>query len=161
MRRRKLLVMGSGLSLLSAVGVRAQEQAAQLVAEQAWSRPALARIGTAVAYLRVRNIGAAPVQLLGATTPVAARVEIHESVVEDGVARMRPHPEGVPVAPGGEVAFEPGGLHLMLLDLHSDLKAKEVFPLTLRFTHGTALEVAVIVSVRAPAAQGSHSGRGH
>jgi len=91
--------------------------------------PALARIGTAVAYLMLRNEGSAPVRVFGASTPIAESVEIHESSMENNVARMQPRPDGVVVPLGGTVRFQPGSLHLMLAKPHADLKAAQSFTL--------------------------------
>nr|WP_232477461.1 copper chaperone PCu(A)C [Roseomonas sp. KE0001] len=134
-----------------ASGASAQAQPG-LFAENAWSRPALARIGTAVVYLSLRNGGSQPVRLLGGSTPVAERVEIHESVVEGRVARMRARPGGVVVPPGGVIRFEPSGLHLMLIKPAADLKAGQGFTLTLNFENGATFAVPVQVAMREPAA---------
>lgn len=155
MKRRILL---AALPLVTLNRAKAQDQQT-LKAGQAWSRPALARIGTAVAYLTLRNEGSAPVRVVGASTPVAESVEIHESSVENNVARMQPRPEGVVVPPGGTVRFEPGGLHLMLMKPHDDLKAGQSFTLTLRFDNGEVLAVPIVVAMRAPAA--AHDGMHH
>lgn len=155
MKRRILL---AALPLVTLTRAKAQDQQT-LNAEQAWSRPALARIGTAVAYLTLRNEGSAPVRVVGASTPVAESVEIHESSVENNVARMQPRPEGVVVPPGGTVRFEPGGLHLMLMKPHADLKAGQSFTLTLRFDDGEVLAVPITVAMREPAA--GHAGMNH
>lgn len=152
MRRRILLA-----AMPSIVAGRASAQGrSEVAAEQAWSRPALARIGTAVVYLNLRNVGSRPVRLVDGSTPVAEAVEIHESIVEDGLARMRPRSDGVAVPQGGTVRFEPSGLHLMLMRPHDDLKVGQGFILTLRFDDGTSLEVPVQVTMRQPTA--SHSG---
>jgi copper(I)-binding protein len=148
MRRRILLAALPSI----AAGQALAEKHPAVVAEQAWSRPALARIGTAVIYLNLRNGGSKPLRLVGGSTPVAEAVEIHESIVEDGVARMRPRPEGVAVPQGGTVRFEPSGLHLMLMKPHADLKAGQGFTLTLRFDDGASLDVPVQVTMRQPSA---------
>jgi copper(I)-binding protein len=155
MRRRALLI---ALPCVLAETAFAQGKPA-VVAENAWSRPALARIGTAVAYLSFRNEGGQPVRILGGTTPVAGRVEIHESVVENGVARMRPRPEGVAVPSGGVIRFEPNGLHLMLMKPHADLKAGQLFTLTLNLEDGGTVAVPVQVTMREPVA--GHGGASH
>ncbi len=122
--------------------------AAPVRAERAWSRPALAG-GTGAGFLTLRNDGAAPDRLLGASSPLANRVELHSSSTEDGVMRMRPL-DNVPVPAGGEATLRPGGTHLMLLDLRQPLRAGDRVPLLLRFER--AGEVAAELTVRAPGA---------
>ncbi|HEV7266412.1 MAG TPA: copper chaperone PCu(A)C [Falsiroseomonas sp.] len=155
MKRRMLL---AALPFVTLGRAEAQGQQA-LKAEQGWSRPALARIGTAVAYLRLRNEGSTPVRVIGGSTPVAEGVEIHESMIENNIARMRPRSDGVVLPPGGTVRFEPRGLHLMLIKPHADLKVGQDFILTLRFDNGEVLDVPVTVAVREPAT--GHAGMKH
>jgi copper(I)-binding protein len=79
--------------------------------------------------------------------------------MENNIARMQPRPDGVVVPPGGAVRFEPGGLHLMLMKPHADLKAGQSFILTLRFDNGEVLAVPITVAMREPAA--AHDGKHH
>jgi periplasmic copper chaperone A len=107
-------------------------------AEGAWARPvALAEADrpTSAVYFTLDNPGDAPLQLVAAETDVAGRTEIHETTMDGDVMRMRPV-EAVDVPVRGEVAFQPGGLHVMLLDVRRDLVAGETFALTLRFADG-------------------------
>lgn len=46
---------------------------------------------------------------------------------------------------GGAVAFKPGGLHVMLMDLERDLKPGDTFSLTLKFEKAGARSVQVTV----------------
>lgn len=73
------------------------------------------RPGTSVsaAYLRIDNDGSAPVTLTRVASPQFERVEMHETITDDGIARMRPLKD-VTVMPGETVRFERGGKHLML-----------------------------------------------
>ena len=80
---------------------------------------------------------------------MAARVEIHESLLVDGMSRMRPR-DSIPVAPGATVKLEPAGLHLMLVGLKAPLVAGTRVPLTLVFRD--AGTITVELSVGAPAA---------
>jgi copper(I)-binding protein len=153
--KRRILLAALPLATLGHAKAHGQQT---LQAEQGWSRPALARIGTAVAYLTLRNEGSTPVRVVAASTPIAQGVEIHESSVENNVARMQPRPDGVVVPPGGTVRFEPGGLHLMLMKPHADLKAGQSFTLTLRSDNGEVLTVPVTVAMRQPPAE---TGRGN
>jgi copper(I)-binding protein len=51
---------------------------------------------------------------------------------------------------GGGVRFEPGGLHLMLMQPKSALKVGDSVHFLLRFADGSALDVVAPVSVEAP-----------
>jgi periplasmic copper chaperone A len=108
----------------------------------AWSRPAMAgHVG--VAYLTVTDSGA-PDRLTGASTPVAARAELHRSVTEQGVAKMLPVPT-LPVAPGKPAVLAPGSYHFMLIGLKQPLVAGQTFPLTLTFANAGAVTTKITV----------------
>lgn len=69
---------------------------------------------TGVAYLTISNSGDVPITVQSARSPQFDRVEIHQTTVEDGVARMRPVAD-IRILPGESVRFEAGGRHLMLM----------------------------------------------
>lgn len=118
-----------------------------------WTRVAGAN-GTGAGYLSIRNNGAVPDRLLGASTPAARAVEMHTMLQDGEVMRMRPVTE-IPVAPGATVTLAPGGLHIMLLGLTAPLALGGDVPLTLRFER--AGEVTVQLRVQAAGArQHSH-----
>ena len=109
-----------------------------------WSRvtPAGAKVG--VAYMEIRNTGALPDRLLSATTPVAARVELHLTSHEGEVMKMR-QVSGFAVRAGSRLELRPGAGHLMLVDLSRPLKKGERFPLTLRFERAGEIQVELEV----------------
>jgi hypothetical protein len=122
------------LAVLIAAPARAQEvKAGDLVITQAWSRatPGGAKIGSG--YLTIENKGSTPDRLIGGSTDVAGKLEVHEMAMKDGVMTMRPLEKGLVIDPGKTVKLAPGGSHLMLFDLKSPLKQGEKVPVTLEF----------------------------
>ena len=105
-----------------------------------WSRatPPGAKVGAG--YLEIRNRGSQPDRLLAASTPVAKRVEMHITEQAGEVAKMR-QLRAFEVPGRERLALEPGGAHLMLVDLVQPLKKGERFPMTLRFERAGELEV--------------------
>ena len=61
-----------------------------LVISHPWSRPTAPGVQTGVAYLSITNNGPSEEVLLGARSPAATRVELHQTIVSEGMARMRP-----------------------------------------------------------------------
>ena len=110
----------------------------------AWIRATPPGARTAAAYLTLTGSSVAD-RLLGAATSAAGTVEIHRSVIENGVMRMEPLP-ALAVPAGETVVLEPGGAHLMLIDLVGPLVPGTNVALSLRFAKaGTvALEVPVV-----------------
>lgn len=146
MRIAALIAAWAVMALLPAP-VPAEEagRAGDLRLEAAWARASIGTSRPGAAYVTIANLGAAADWLLAVETPVAARAEVHETVDQGGVMKMRP--AGTVLIPaGGTVALEPGGLHVMLMGLREPLKKGETFPLTLTFLKNGQATVAAIVA---------------
>lgn len=102
--------------------------------------------GTTAIYFNLLNRGAAADRLVAvsATPGIAEAVEMHETVIENEMAMMQPV-DGLDIPAGETVFFEPGGLHIMLVGLQRDLAPGDAITLTLTFTSGAQLVVAVPV----------------
>lgn len=124
-------------------------QLGALVIGQPWSRPTAPGMPMGVAYLSITNTGRRADALIAASTPVAARVEMHRTTISAGVARMRPV-ESIDLAPGATVRIEPGGMHLMLVDLKAPLQAGTRVPLELTFRDAGSIRVQVDVTPPSP-----------
>jgi copper(I)-binding protein len=116
----------------------------------AWIRATPPGARTGAAYLTITSRGAGD-RLLGATTRAAAAVEIHTHVVEGAMSRMVRLPD-LDLPAGEPVKLEPGGLHLMLLELDAPLAAGTTVTVTLEFATAGAVELEVpVVDARAGA----------
>lgn len=71
-------------------------------------------------YLELRNPGDQPLRCDGASSEAFDSVELHRSVVQDGMSRML-HGQVAELPPGGRLRFEPGGYHLMLFGARQPL----------------------------------------
>jgi periplasmic copper chaperone A len=131
-------------SALAAATHAQQYSVGNLVIGHPWSRPTVSGMPTGVAYLSITNKGPQQDTLFGARTPAAARVEFHRTSLEGGMARMRPAAALV-IGPNATVTAEPGGLHLMLVDLKSPLVSGTSIPLVLQFE--SAGEITVQLKV--------------
>ncbi len=133
------LVLALGLLAPAAV---AQPPAVQ--AEQPWARATAPRQTVGGVYMTLTS----PVddRLLGASSPVAGRAEVHEMTMDGNVMRMRELPDGLTLPAGHAVALTPGGLHIMLVDLRRPLVAGQEIPVQLRFEHAPPVDVQVRVA---------------
>ena len=95
--------------------------AAELAFADAWIRAALPGRTITAAYCELTNHGAQAVTVVGFTGD--GRVEMHQTVDDAGMARMRPL-KRIVVAPGETVALTPGGRHLMLFDFPLDAEGE-------------------------------------
>jgi copper(I)-binding protein len=139
-------------------GGAAVAQVGDLVVENAWARESVTPTGAV--YLTVRNQGAADDRLIGIATDVADRAELHGSVMQDGVMRMRPV-AAIEVPAGGEAVLAPGGLHVMLIGLQAPLQEGGSFALKLSFETAGEVEVTATIEDIAHAAAGQHHGHGN
>src|ERR1700751_717627 len=141
------------LGALTCASASAEEvKAGDLVITQAWSRatPGGAKVGGG--YLTIENKGSTADRLIGGSADIAAKVQVHEMAMNNGVMTMRPIDKGLTIEPGKTVKLAPGGLHLMLLDLKSPLKQGDKVPLTLEFER--AGKVSLSLDVQGIGAQG-------
>jgi copper(I)-binding protein len=116
---------------------------------QPWSRPAQAGMN-GVGFFTLTNAGKTPVTLKAVESPAAAKVEIHQSAMANGVMTMRRQDAGVVVPAGGQVAFAPGGYHLMLLSLKGAQGVGQKVPVTLVFDNGRKAQVELTVQLAPP-----------
>ncbi len=149
--------------LVFAAALAAQAQAAAPVAiEGAWARPTVAGQDSTGAYMTLT--AREPLTLVGAATPAAGIVEIHEMKMEGDVMKMRAM-ESLSLAPGKPVKLAPGGFHFMLMDLKAPFKAGERITLTLRLRDAqgreTTQQVPVPVQAMAPRAHDGMPPKAH
>ncbi len=93
-------------------------------------------VKTSAGFLTMTNQGTVDHALVGAESPWCGHVELHTHIHDNGVMRMRPV-EKMPVPAGGVTKLQPGGLHLMLMELKRPLHAGEKMPITLIFEDGS------------------------
>lgn len=126
-----------------------------LMAHEPWSRPLAPGATVAAGYMHLMNHTAQAETLVGARADGVGRIELHDMAEVDGVMQMRPIEGGVPLAVDGMAAFEPGGKHLMFIDVTRSWNEGDVVPVTLVFDSGN--EVVVDVAVTAEAGEGDAS----
>lgn len=95
------------------------------------------------AFMTLSNDAEKPVRLVAAASSVAARVELHTHLNDNGIMRMR-QVAHIEVPAGGRVQLQPGGLHVMLFDV-KPLTAAARVPLTLTFDDGQSLSLSLPV----------------
>jgi len=127
-----------------------------LVAQRAWVLATPPGATVAAAYLTLDNRGHRPDRLVSVSSPRAARIEVHTILREGDLVRMR-RVDPLRVAAGERLMLEPGGTHLMLMDLASPLRAGERVPLALRFeVAGEILIDAAVLAATDPAPGHKH-----
>jgi periplasmic copper chaperone A len=120
--------------------------------ENAWAAPTPGGVAVSAGYLTIINGTGARDRLVAASSPRAARVEIHDMAMQDGVMQMRPM-EALAIAPGGRETLAPGGRHLMFFGVTQPFVEDETIPV--RLTFEVAGELDISLPVRRPGARES------
>jgi copper(I)-binding protein len=127
-----------------------------------WTRATPKGADIAGAYMTLSNKGTAPDRLIGGSSPVAGRFELHLMTVEDGVMKMRPVDGGLEVKPGATVELKPGSFHIMLMGLKQPMEKGQKVKGTLVFEKAGTVEIEYAVEALGASspAPGGH-GHGH
>lgn len=136
---RAVLVLMTIVLVLSACA-----QQPEITIEQAWARPGFKGDNSA-AYLVINNATDQGDGLIGASCDIASVTEIHLSKMDAQGTMTMERQDLVGIPAGEEVALEPGGLHVMLMDLVEDLNVGDKFELTLEFQRSGDLVTEVEV----------------
>lgn len=115
----------------------------------------------AAGYFRMKNSTGGTVTLRGVASTATGSIEMHETRLEDGVSKMRELSE-VSVGPGEELVFEPGGRHLMFLDLPEAFAEQLEIPVTLEIETADGVRSSLQARFRLDAGgTEDHSGHAH
>jgi periplasmic copper chaperone A len=118
---------------------------AQVAVADAWVRGTVAGQKSTGAFMQLKS--ATDTALVGAASPMARIVEVHEMKMDGGVMRMNAI-DRLPLPAGKAVDLKPGGYHVMLLDLTQTLKEGDTVPVTLTFADKAGQKQTV--EVKAP-----------
>lgn len=124
------------LSLLSVV------TQAEVKVENAWIRLLPPMVKTTAAYMDI--VSTENDVLIGVSSSIAMMTEIHESSMNDGVMSMD-HVNEIALEKDTTLSMKPGGIHIMLMNLHSPLQASATYKLVLEFKRAGAVEIQLPV----------------
>jgi len=115
-----------------------------LSVSDAWIRP---NVDPTAIYLSVVNTGDSNITLIGASADWAGRLSIHETRDRDGLMAMSPIDQ-LTVPKKGSVTMAPGGVHIMVQDIWSEISEGQVLPVYLHLKEGGSIKVSA--EVKAP-----------
>ncbi len=143
---RPMLAAAIGLAIMGFIPALAQEyKAGTIRIEAPWLRATPSGAQVAGGYMKIENTGKETDRLIGGTTSVAGKFEIHEMRMDGSVMRMRELPQGLELKPGQRVELKPGSYHLMLVDLKHPLKDGDKIAGTLVFEKAGKVEIEYAV----------------
>lgn len=107
--------------------------AANISVTDAWVRATMPGQPVGAAYMQIESD--ADARLVGVSSSAVPRVEVHEMKMDGDVMRMR-EVKAVDLPKGRTVSLEPGGFHIMLMNLKKPIVAGDSIPLTLTIESG-------------------------
>ncbi len=135
-----------------------------IVVETPWTRATPGGAKVAGGYMRITNNGSESDRLIGGSSDIAERFEVHSMEMVGGVARMAPVEGGLKIPPGETVELAPGGYHIMFMGLGRAIKEGERVTGTLVFERAGTVDVVYPVAAMgvrmAPGADGHDRGHG-
>lgn len=127
----------SGLLLTISFLAAANDAATDIQVIDPWVRETPPGMQASAGFMQLHNQGRMDHRLVGAASPQSGNAELHTHVHDNGVMRMRPVKD-IPIRAGSTAALQPGGDHIMLMQLKGPLKAGEKMPITLTFEDGSS-----------------------
>jgi len=131
--------------VLASLSLAATLSLAQVKAEGAWARPTVPGQQAGGGYIALTS--AAADRLVGGSTPMAQRLELHVMAMQGDVMQMR-QVDAIELPAGKQVELKPGGLHLMFIGLKQPLPLGSKVPVTLKFEKAGELKVEFEVMAR-------------
>ncbi|WP_022880169.1 copper chaperone PCu(A)C [Microbacterium sp. B19] len=102
--------------------------------------------GMSAGFGELRNDGDSDLTVVSATSPATSAMELHETVQnESGQMVMRPIEGGFVIPAHGSITLEPGGNHLMFMDVTSPLRVGDETTITLTFADDSTAQITAPV----------------
>jgi copper(I)-binding protein len=105
-----------------------------------WIREGPPNASVLAGFMVLHNTGEEPVTITSFTSSRFVRIEIHRSVVHEGVMHML-HEKRLVVGAGKTVVFKPGGYHLMLFTPSTPPQEGEQIPIVIHIAGHETLTV--------------------
>lgn len=127
--------MKSNALIFSAVAALVAQSAwsANIRVTDAWARATMPGQPVSGAYMNIQ--ADADARLVSVSSPLVPDVEVHEMKMDGDVMRMR-EVKAIDLPKGKTVSLQPGGYHIMLMNLKKPITAGEIVPLMLVIESG-------------------------
>ena len=115
-----------------------------LIIEQAWIAEAPPVSKVMVAYMTIMNTGPTAIEITRAESENYSSIEFHETIHEDGMARMIRH-DSLKISANSKLELKRGGPHLMLFNPVKPLTAGDKVDINLTTKDNNSLTITVTV----------------
>jgi copper(I)-binding protein len=152
---RSITVILSAVAGSAALFAAAAGTPPGLSVTDAWARATPPGTAVAAVYLVIDNTGGEVDRLLAVSTDRAGSAEVHTIIHEGDLAMMR-RVDPLHVGAGERIVFEPGGTHVMLMELKSPLAEGQSLTLVMNFERAGVrrVEARVLAATSIPQAAG-------
>ena len=141
----RLTIIGIAIACLtSAMAMATDYKAGSIEIINPWSRATPKGASTAIGYMTVKNTGTIPDRLTGGSVDAANQFELHLTVMENGISKMR-ELHDVEIKPGQTIEFKPGGSHAMFVNLKRPLNKGDRVTGTLVFERAGKVQIEYTV----------------
>ncbi len=137
-----ITVLAGFLGVMLSQQLWADERALEV--KDPWIRAAPPVVKVLAAYMTIENNSDKGLSVVGAESPFFERIEIHNTVIEEGMARML-RQDRIDLAPHGSIAFSPGGYHFMLLGRKGPIDIGDRVEMTLILGNGDLISTEALV----------------
>ena len=139
-------------STILAAAVSAQNLPIKI--DHPWMQAVPAVASDTAVYMNIRNLGQAPLKLVGASCSIAANVEPMITTHQEEAGHQTMGMQGVPaleIPAGGTLELRPGGNHLMVMGLKSHPNEGDHVKVVLLFApNAQQVDVEVVVLKHQP-----------
>jgi periplasmic copper chaperone A len=145
-------LQATAAGLIAAPAAAADYDVGSMHVSTPWARATPKGAAAGAGYMTITNKGTAPDSVSCVSDDASAQCQIHSMTMEDGVMKMRPVEGGLEIKPGETVTLQPGGYHIMFVNLKHPLEQGQSVKATLKFEHAGTLDLDYpIVAIGAPA----------
>ncbi|WP_339780988.1 copper chaperone PCu(A)C [uncultured Thalassospira sp.] len=143
-------------TVVAGIAVALPAFAGDIAVKDAWAKESIGRAPNGAVFFTIENNGEAD-RIIGVTSELADRTELHTHIKKDNVMKMRRVEGGIDIPDHGSVAFKPGSYHVMFLDLHQPLGVGQHIKLTLQLEKAGNVPVDATVLSLSDAAKMDHA----
>ncbi len=141
----KSVAAAAALTLVTYSASAHDYKAGDLTLHHPWTRATPPNAKTGGAFVEISNNGTETDRLIAVSSNVAAKAELHEMAVADGVMTMRPVEGGIEIRAGETVTLQPGRLHIMFMGLNRSFEEGTSIPVVLTFENAGQVSVELAV----------------
>ncbi len=118
--------------------------AAPINVSDAYIRETIPGTTISSAYMTIENTTDKQRKLVGVSSNISKRIELHEHSMANGMMQMQ-QVESIIIKAKENVVLQPHGYHIMIFNLDTPLRAEQQVELTLLFANGDTQSITVPV----------------